>query len=126
MTETNLKDHLPALRRAIDAALVKVAREHDLKSLTCGKCVYDPRAGNFTFQLQGVTTRGLDPDAARYEARAKALRLPPLGASFEYGGRTHTIIGLRRGGNIATSCDGRFFGWRIHTLLDVLATRGMI
>lgn len=105
------KDLLRALRADIDAALVDVAKRHGLKSLQAGNCSYNSGGGSFTFKLNGVVEGGLDKEASAYEARRRYdPTLPPLGAAFEYGGRTYTVAGANRGTRLfADRDDGKRF-----------------
>jgi len=111
------KSLLEAVRKATDAALVAVAQAHGLKSLSCGKCVYDPRAGNFTFKLEGIAEGALDKDAARYDQMAELLSLPPLGSSFRHSGKVHKTVGLNTTGTkvITERDDGKRFIWPVDT-----------
>ena len=96
MATTVNKQLLESVRIAMDAALVSIAQANGLKSLTCGKCVYDPNAGNFTFKVEGIAEGALDPSPALYQS-AGFLGLPALGAEFkDYNGSTFKTAGLNK------------------------------
>ena len=78
----DLKTKLPEIRTDVDNALLIIAKRHGLKSLACGRGTYDPRAGCFTFKLEGVTNGGLNREAVRYKEMGEVLNLPPLDTIF--------------------------------------------
>jgi hypothetical protein len=95
----NLKDKLPAIRKAMDAALAQVAKDHGLASLKSGSCRYDPNFGSFTFKIEGVDDGGKDKDAVNYELMKRALGLPELGTTFRANGSVCKIVGLNSTGS---------------------------
>jgi hypothetical protein len=97
MSEVN-KDLLRVLRVDIDTALKVVTQKHGI-TFNAGKCTYDPRHGNLTFQVEGVAAGGIDRDGARYELlRQSHPQLPPLKSTFNYRSKTHQIVGANSTG----------------------------
>ena len=88
------RDLLRDVQESMNEALTVVAEAHGLKSLTAGKCVYDERAGNFTFKVLGLTTSGVDSRVATYNARRGFLNLPPINTAFEFRGEGYVIAGM--------------------------------
>lgn len=122
MTTGNLKDRLPAIRAAMNAALADVAKKLDLSKLEAGHITYDPRAGNFTVKVEGIAAGGVDPEEKRYDDRRQLLNLPARGATFRSGHDRHTIVGMKRGGSVLTRTkDGRTYRWRADLILAALA-----
>lgn len=106
------KSFLKSLRPEIDAALAAIASKHGLASLRCGNGSFDPRAGSFTFKLEGVAEGALGKAAALYTSPdASFLGLPPLGTAFETGGRKYKTAGLNTVGSkvICDRDDGKSF-----------------
>lgn len=104
----DLKSKLQPIRAAIDAALAGIAKQHGLRSLTCGKCGYDPRAGNFTIKVEGVDGEGITSEGARYNLLRDQFRgddgekfkLPPLDTEFlARDGQTYKVVGLNMTGS---------------------------
>lgn len=90
------KDKLREIRTDMDAALLAVAKRHNLQSLTAAHCVFDTIAGSFTFKVEGITEGGKDKSAALYDTfrqLSPATKLPPRGTKFTCAGRTHEIVG---------------------------------
>ncbi|CAB4179971.1 hypothetical protein UFOVP1040_10 [uncultured Caudovirales phage] len=109
-TEIN-KLLLTKIRAEIDAAMKPLAAKYGLTSLALGKGTYDPRAGRFTFKLEGIAEGGKTKEAVMYEQCA-FLELPPLGTTFAAQGREYTTVGLNTTGTkVHTTCsfDGRTY-----------------
>lgn len=93
------KNLLRTIRPEIDAALAVIAKAHNLQSLALGRGTYDPRAGSFTFKLEGVAEGGMDKQAAAYTALKEMYELPPLGTVFSVRGRDFKITGINSTGS---------------------------
>jgi hypothetical protein len=91
------KQQLQKLRVDLDAALAGIANAHNLKSLTMGRCTFDPNAGSFQFKVEGVAAGGSSKDAQYYEMlRMNAPQLPALDspeATRMFGDKRGTIVG---------------------------------
>lgn len=85
---------LRAVRASLDAALAGVAEEHGLRSLKSCACTFDPRAGCFTFKVEGVVEGGVDRGGALYE-QLRRLRpaLPTRETEFVYEDERYRIVG---------------------------------
>ena len=95
------QDLLRRLRVDIDEALADVRTKYGLSKLAAGRASFDPRAGSFTFKVEGAVSGGLDANAARYEqTRGYAKRWPALGTVILWGGSSLVIAGEGRGGAI--------------------------
>ena len=116
------KQTLRNLRIEIDAALLAVAKTHNLKSLTAGNCSFDPVAGQFTFKVTGIAADAIGKEAALYiSPDAKFLGLPPLGTTFRSGLKEYATAGLKPSGNKVVCkrvADGSMFLFKVS---DVLA-----
>lgn len=99
---TITKELLAEVRKRMDAALAQVAKDLSLKSLTCGRCTYNPSAGNFTMKVEGVAEGGMDETANLYAQNARFMGLPPIGAVFADPIRKedYKIIGMKKGGRL--------------------------
>lgn len=107
-------ERLKLIRAAIDAALAKVAKEHDLAELRLGPCTYDGAAGNFQFRLEGTAAGGKTKEAAIYEM-IRGDSLPPLAWEFAYRGERFKITGANTTGskvNVERMPDGKGFQFK--------------
>lgn len=119
MKTSNLKSQLPAIREAINAALIAVAKQQGLTSLTATKCKYDT-SGNFTFSVDGVVEGGLDKEAAAYEQMKDLLGLPNLGTVFTHRNETSKIIGLNSTGTkVITDKGGKKYIWPVDSIKKI-------
>ena len=99
MATTVDKALLRAIRPDIDAALVAVAKKYGLQKLSLANATFDPRAGAFTFKLEGLADGAIGKEAALYTSPdARFLGLPPLGTAFTSGGRGYKTAGLNKAG----------------------------
>lgn len=97
---TITKEVLQAVRADMDKALAEIGARHGLTQLKSGKCVYDPRSGNFTIKVEGVAEGGADKDAARYDQiRGLFPGLPERGTEFTYGGEKYAVSGANSTGS---------------------------
>lgn len=106
------KTLLQTLRPEIDVALAVIAKRYGLAKLHCGNASFDPRAGSFTFKVEGVAEGALGKAAALYTSPDAAfLGLPPLGTAFETAGRKYKTAGLNTVGSkvICDRDDGKSF-----------------
>lgn len=88
------------LRTEIDAALMAVAKAHNLKSLAAGNCSFDPVAGQFTFRVTGISADAIGKEAALYiSPEVGFLGLPPIGTTFRFAGHEYATAGLKSSGN---------------------------
>lgn len=117
------KPMLRNLRAEIDAALVAVAKAHNLKSLTAGNCSFDPVAGQFTFKVTGTAADAIGKEAALYiSPDVRFLGLPPLGTTFRSGLHDYTTAGLKSSGNKVVCkrvSDGSMFLFKVSAVLDL-------
>ena len=117
---TITRELLKSLRPEIDLALAVVAKQHGLKSLHLGNAKFDPNAGTFTFQLNGLVEGGLGKEAALYlSPDAKWLGLPALGTEFASGAHRYKTTGLNSTGT-KVLCqrldDGKTYLFRIDAI----------
>lgn len=106
------KELLRAVRVAVDAALIPIAKAHGLTSLTTGKAIYDPRGGTFTIKLDGVAEGGTPVPAQLYNLFRESRNLPEIGATFTHGGKQYKIDGANSTGSkvlAARQPDGKQF-----------------
>jgi hypothetical protein len=119
------KQMLRNLRTEIDAALVAVAKAHNLKSLTAGNCSFDPVAGQFTFKVTGIAADAIGKEAALYiSPDAAFLGLPPLGTKFRSGLNEYATAGLKSSGSkvvCSRVSDGKLFLFKVQDVLSACA-----
>lgn len=112
----SLRDRLPIIRIAMNEALAQVAAKHGLKTFNIGRIKFDPNAGFFRCQVEGIDAAGMDPDANRYEQNYRFDGLPKLGMTFKHRTGVDKIIGKTRGGKILTERGGKKFVWPLETV----------
>lgn len=115
------KQELGRIRMAIDVALVAVAEDMGLGSLTTGACKYTE--STFTFSVEGVKAGGVSRSAEAYVRHRITLNLPMLGTTFEYGRRTYKTVGLSPTG-VKVSVerdDGKPFWFKVRDLPGIIA-----
>ena len=92
-----MKDAIAQLRIDINAALADVAKKHGLSKLQATNAKYT--ADSCTFTLEAIKEGGKSKEAARYEANAAMLGLPPLGTEVFTGADTFIPTGLNTTGS---------------------------
>lgn len=119
-----LADRLPAIRASLVEAFAAVAKKHGLKSIDIGRIKYDPRAGNFRSQLEGIDANGIDQDAKRYEqAAAFDAELPKLGHTVKHRRGEDVIVGMTRGGKVLTERDGKRWTWSKDAIKNLVRSK---
>lgn len=117
------KQMLRTLRTEIDAALVALAKAHNLKSLTAGNCSFDPAAGQFTFKVTGIAADAIGKEAALYiSPEVGFLNLPPLGTVFRSGLKEYATAGLKSSGNKVVCkrvADGAMFLFKVGDVVSI-------
>jgi hypothetical protein len=92
------RDAMLALRADLDAAVRQVGERHGLKIQT-GRATFSAECATFKVEVatigQSGTVQTKEASAFKQLAQAYGLKAEHLGASFDQGGKTYTITGLK-------------------------------